>query len=259
MCQANSGTGQNHIGLDLPRPDNKDNGPVRSASLAVPRQATTSVVMPVLNGEDFILDALASALKQLDRDDEVLVIDDRSTDGTRALLQDCDVRVKLLDGTGDGPSAARNVGLAEARGDFIAFLDHDDLWPEGRHAAMLTALLAKPQANAVAGRIRIRVDEGGSPGDYLTLDGLHAPSLIWSCLYRRDLVERAGSFDEDMRFGEDLSYYLRLADSGMKIIHCEHDAIVYRRHANNATNAAPPRNSGLLQILAKRVARARGD
>jgi glycosyltransferase involved in cell wall biosynthesis len=219
---------------------------------------STSVIIPVLNGEDFILAALASVLRQLDAHDEVIVIDDGSTDGTRRLLDGCDARVRVIETAGRrGPSTSRNAGLAAARGGYIAFLDHDDLWPAGRHAALSGLLGADETVDAVAGRIRIRAEHNGAADSYRELDGRHAPAMLGSCLYRRSLIDRTGLFDEDMRFGEDLNYHVRLAESGMKLVTCDHDALVYRRHARNVTNAAPPHNATLMNILARKLARSR--
>ena len=219
---------------------------------------TTSVIIPVRNGARFILEALDSVLVQLADDDEIIVVDDASTDGTDELLRNLDKRVVVLDGPGRGPSAARNTGLAKACGACIAFLDHDDLWPPGRHAALLRALQQAPTANAAAGRLRIQVEEGGTAGRHAALDARHAPSILMTCLYRRQLIQATGPFDDDMRFGEDLNYYVRLAECGMNVVTCDHDALIYRRHAENATNAAPPENKVLLDIFARRLSRRHG-
>ena len=219
----------------------------------------TSVIIPVRNGEEFLGEAIASVLSQLADGDEVVVVDDGSTDRTRSLLRGCDPRVLIVDGPGRGPSAASNAGLQSAAGDLVAFLDHDDLWPPGRHQALLSALLTDESVDAVAGRVRIKVETGGSADPYLGLDGRHAPAILMSCLYRRRLIDKVGSFDEDMRFGEDLNYYIRLAEAGMNLVLRDHDGLIYRRHANNATNTAPPGKSVLMNIVARKLARARGS
>jgi glycosyltransferase involved in cell wall biosynthesis len=223
----------------------------------VAHSTATTVIIPVLNGEEFIIEALTSVLSQLNREDEIVVVDDGSTDRTRRLLQHHDSRVLVIDGPRRGPSAARNAALAVARGAFIAFLDHDDMWPPGRHGALLSALEGGGGFNAAAGRIRIKVEASGVPGSYLALDGRHAPSILMTCLYRRRLIDDAGLFDEEMRFGEDLDYYIRLAEAGMRLVRCERDGLVYRRHGGNATNSARPGNAVLMNILARKLARAR--
>src|SRR5438128_5171730 len=102
----------------------------------------TTVIMPVRNGERFIPEAIDSVLSQIALDDELVIIDDCSTDATRSVLaRITDRRIRVLDGLGRGASSARNIGLAAAVGEFIAFLDHDDLWPAGRHRIMVQALI----------------------------------------------------------------------------------------------------------------------
>src|SRR5690242_11942220 len=97
----------------------------------------TSVIVPVRNGVRFIREGIDSALQQLAPDDEIVVIDDASTDGTLSVLNRMqDRRIRVLAGSGRGVSSARNIGLAAASGTFIAFLDHDDLWPPERHPVL---------------------------------------------------------------------------------------------------------------------------
>jgi len=220
---------------------------------------TTSVIMPVLNGAPFITEAVNSVLSQLGNSDELLVIDDGSTDGTRELLPGSDARLRIFDSIRSGPSAARNIGLLNSRSDLIAFLDHDDLWPAGRHSTLATALAQNPRANAVVGRVRVQVEPGVCADEYLNLDGRFAPSLLPTCLYRRSLITQVGVFDEHLRYGEDMEYYFRLADAGMALVHCDHDALIYRRHQHNATNTAPSSHGVLLQLLHNRLKRSRAQ
>jgi glycosyltransferase involved in cell wall biosynthesis len=217
----------------------------------------TSVIIPVFNGEAFINDAIASVLSELSWHDEVLVVDDGSTDRTRSVLDLSDSRVTLLDGPGSGPSGARNIGLARADGDFIAFLDHDDLWPSGRQEALKAALVGDTTTDAAAGRVLVRVEATGIPGVHLGMHGQHAPSMLSSCLYRRGLVERVGEFAANLRHGEDLDYHFRLVEAGMKLVFCEQDALIYRRHAGNATNSAPPSTKILKELLGRKLRRMR--
>jgi glycosyltransferase involved in cell wall biosynthesis len=199
----------------------------------------TSVIMPVRNGVRFISEALDSVLQQLAPDDEVIVVDDASTDATRAVLAHMqDRRVRVLDGSGCGVSSARNIGLAAAAGEFIAFLDHDDLWPEERHRTMMRAMMDDLQLDVVFGRIRIRLDAGGTWWPWMPLQhGHHAPgSNLGNALYRSNVLHRLDGFDESLRFGEDIDYFNRLQETGIRFALCDVDGLVYRRHAGNVTN-----------------------
>jgi glycosyltransferase involved in cell wall biosynthesis len=195
--------------------------------------------MPVRNGERFIAEALESVLPQLAPDDEIIIIDDASTDATRSVVARVqDRRVRVLTGSGGGVSAARNIGLTAAAGEFIAFLDHDDLWPQQRHRTMLKALTDDVQLDAVFGRIRIRLDAGGTWSHWMHhQDGRHAPgSNLGNALYRSAVLHRLDGFDESLRFGEDLDYFSRLQKTAIRFALCDIDGLIYRRHANNVTN-----------------------
>jgi len=221
------------------------------------RTSITSVILPVFNGEAHIAAALNSILDQLSADDEVLVVDDASTDGTTEVVSSFLPRVTLLRGNGSGPAAARNIGLAVARGDFIAFLDHDDLWPRDRHRCLLSALLSDDGADAAVGRVRIQYDAPETDPFHDGIDGHHHTSILPSCLYRRRLIDIVGNFDPTLRYGEDYDYYLRQLETGMAIVQCDVDSLIYRRHDRNITLDAPPRSVTLLQVLSRKVARRR--
>src|SRR3978361_982737 len=112
-------------------------------------RACTSVVIPVRNGAAFIVESIFSALSQLQGRDEIIVVDDGSTDNTRSLVRGVrDYRVTMLEIGGRGVSAARNAGLAIVDNEFVAFLDHDDLWPEGRHKKLQAAPSSGPKVHS---------------------------------------------------------------------------------------------------------------
>jgi glycosyltransferase involved in cell wall biosynthesis len=218
----------------------------------------TSVIVPVRNGERFIRAAIDAALSQLATHDEIIVIDDASTDSTKAILANArDARVRVLDGAGRGVSAARNIGLAAARSEFIAFLDHDDFWPGGRHQTMLKALHNAPEFDAVFGRIRIQLEPDATPWQWLfDMDGRHVPGPSTG-LFRRSMLKKIDGFDESLRFGEDLDYFDRLREAGMQFSLCDVDALIYRRHATNCTNDQLEVQSSVFDIIKRKKARSK--
>jgi glycosyltransferase involved in cell wall biosynthesis len=221
----------------------------------------TSVIVPVRNGVRFIDEALDSVLRQLAPDDEILVVDDASTDATRLVLARIqDPRVWILDGSGRGVSSARNIGLAAATGEFIAFLDHDDLWPAERHQRMMQAMMNDPQLDAVYGRIRIRIDPGGIRWPWLPQDGCHRPgSYLGNALFRISILRRIGGFDESLRFGEDFDYFNRLQEAGMAISLCDVDSLISRRHATNCSNDLRAVRKAAFDVIRRRIARTGGS
>jgi glycosyltransferase involved in cell wall biosynthesis len=202
--------------------------------------AETSVIIPVLNGQDYIREALESVLTQLSLDDEVLVIDDGSSDETWDLVESFDRRVRIFRGPGKGPSAARNLGLTRSSGSLVAFLDHDDIWPAGRHAALVGTLRSSPNIDVAVGRLRVRVETVADPAEnqrYLAWDGSYAPSMIGSCLYLRRILIEVSGFNEKLTRGEDSDLFVRLVRRGAVIKNADCEALVYRRHGKNMTNA----------------------
>ena len=116
-----------------------------------------SVIVPVRDLRNFIGEALASIQAQSRPVQEVLVIDDGSRDGTAELLRDMaarDSRLRLLSGEGRGAPAARNIGLRAARGDIIAFLDGDDIWPKDMIGRQLERLAAHDRPDIVSGLVQ---------------------------------------------------------------------------------------------------------
>jgi glycosyltransferase involved in cell wall biosynthesis len=217
-----------------------------------------SVIMPVRNGVRHIQAALESALDQLAREDEVIVVDNGSTDGTQAEVARLgDSRIRMTAEAKLGPAAARNHGLREARGTLISFLDHDDLWPAGRMAGLTAALAAMPRADAAYGRLRVRVDSGMDPG-FAKLDGTYAPEIgLHVYLFRRTLLDRIAPMDETLLMSEDSDYLARLREAGMTCAVYDGDAAVYRRHDGNITLDVPAAGRGMLMLLARSIARKR--
>jgi glycosyltransferase involved in cell wall biosynthesis len=221
---------------------------------------STTVILPVRNGALFVGEAIRSALAQLDPADELLVIDDGSTDDTVSVVAAvADPRVHLLAAVRRGVSAARNYGLAVARGKFIAFLDHDDYWPADRHRLLLRVLLDRSDVDGVFGRIRIRCEPDAVSTERFTgFDGALAPITTVCCaLYRRRILDLIGGFAEEMSMGEDTDFNMRLKKAGARFVWYEADALVYRRHAGNTTNDARAVRNSVFDLLRRRSATAR--
>jgi glycosyltransferase involved in cell wall biosynthesis len=222
----------------------------------------TSVIIPVQNGSNFLAEAVESALAQLNSADEVLVVWDDSDDDTTLVLRGFkDPRIRAIQGSGFGVSGRRNAGLAVASGEFIAFLDHDDLWPTDRHRKMMQVMVDDPQVDAVFGRIRIRLDPGATPWQWvLDLHGRHVPGpSVGTALFRSRILRRIDGFDESLQFGEDMDYFLRLREMGMQISLCDVDGLIYRRHATNCTDNQLAVRKSVFDVMRRSIARARSS
>jgi glycosyltransferase involved in cell wall biosynthesis len=111
-----------------------------------------SVILPVYNREHSLPRAIESVLRQTYRDLELIVIDDGSTDGTRAAAERYAPRVRVLDQPHRGPYAARNLGLQHARGELVAFIDSDDAWLPDK-LALQVPLMRRPEVGLVFGDV----------------------------------------------------------------------------------------------------------
>ncbi|MBK9063820.1 MAG: glycosyltransferase family 2 protein [Acidobacteria bacterium] len=119
---------------------------------------TYSVVIPAFNAEKTLGEAVRSALAQVPGPLEVVVVDDGSVDATRAVAEGFGAAVRVFTGPNAGPSAARNRGVREARGIWIAFLDADDLFEPGYLAAAEEHLAANPDAGLLCFGVRVYED-----------------------------------------------------------------------------------------------------
>lgn len=187
-------------------------------------QRGISTIIPTWNRRDLVTRAIDCALDQAEDGDELIVVDDGSTDGTgAALAARYGDRIRYHYQSNAGVSAARNAGMALARGQYIALLDSDDLWLPGKTARQRQWLDAHPDYGMVLCDV-IRVDPDGTPYDtfvrreVLPEDGwalrwlLANPSLVpASVMFRREVFEATGGFDTSLRTAEDIDFHLRVA------------------------------------------------
>jgi glycosyltransferase involved in cell wall biosynthesis len=196
-----------------------------------------SVVIPAYRGGPLLRQAVQSMVDQSFENLEVLVVSDGSDDPMED-LEVLDVRVRVIRGEHRGVSAARNIGLLESRGTFVAFLDEDDLAMVGRVAAQFAALSDRPDAAIAYGQVQV-IDEAGHQvgplrgGPITYLDMLRARFLhMTSLMVRRREAIIAGGFDALLITGEDIDFQLRLAkDHAMVFI--PEVLTRYRLHSDN--------------------------
>lgn len=220
-----------------------------------------SIVMPVYNGARFVAEALASVQREPGIEAEIVVVDDGSTDETTGVvssISERDPRIRLLLCEHKGVSPARNVGVRAATGQYVTFLDSDDICPPGRIARQVRKLAACPDAAAVIGETllfeELAQDLQPAPGSrYLQI----LTVTLHSALFRRAVFDRLGLFDETLGFGEDVDFFLRLAEAEAPVVIEPEVASLYRRHAGNMTTDSNAAKAGLLAALQRSLARRR--
>jgi len=224
-----------------------------------------TVIIPVYNGEKTIRETIESVLNQTYSNFELLVINDESTDSTLDLLASIqDPRLKVFSYINAGVSASRNRGLSHASGEFIAFLDADDLWTPDKLEAQVKALQQNPQA-AVAYSWFDYIDESGQflrNGCRTTTSGdLYQEFLISqffnisSSLIRTQALLEVGNFDESLTHGEDWDLFLRLA-ARYHFVAIPSVQISYRLSANSATSNLFKMEAEFLKVLDRAYSQA---
>ena len=225
--------------------------------------APIGAVVPVFNGAAVLGDSIASIRAELGPEDEIVVVDDGSTDDSpdvvRRLIDAPGTPLRLVRQPNRGPAAARNAGVAALRAPLIAFLDADDHWPAGRTAALRRRLDRPVPCDAVFGRTRLVVRDPTDPlCRQVVQDPAPAlPALIPAGLFRRDCFQALGGFDESLRFGEDLDWFLRALEAGQKIVIIDQVTLDYHLHDGNMTRDRPSVHRSAASALARSLARRR--
>jgi len=195
-------------------------------------QALVSVVIPVYNAERFVAEAVNSALAQDYPYKEILVIDDGSHDRSLQALAAYGEAIRVISVPNGGPARARNLGMHQARGEYIAFLDADDVWARGKLSAQVAHMQAHPEIGACYTAWHVWATEADGcwrrPAGWR--DALRQPfavpdrsgwiygELLFECqlltttvMLRTTVARAEGDFDVDLPVGEDYDYWLRLS------------------------------------------------
>jgi glycosyltransferase involved in cell wall biosynthesis len=197
-------------------------------------QPLVSVVMPVHNGERFLGEAIDSVLAQHYVRREVIVVDDGSTDGSAAIARARDVR--YLWQPNQGVAAARNTGLAAARGELIAFLDQDDVWLPHKLAAQVAYLREHPAVDVVVSPLEVALEPGAPPLEWYAPDAgmdVQVGIQLGALLARRRCFERVGDFDARYDLASDTDWFLRARDAGLVLEVALDVCMRYRMHEHN--------------------------
>ena len=218
-----------------------------------------SVIVPAFQAEAFLDEALESAQAQDYENVEVIVIDDGSTDRTSEIAAAHGVRVSSQ--ANGGPAAARNAGLALARGDLLTILDSDDIWPSDRLSRQVEYLREHPEDGMVMGLTEVFVSPGQPrPAHYPRIaDTGPFPGHPSTMLVRREVFDLVGPFDESLRLSEDLDWLARAGDAGVRIGRLDCTLLRYRIHSANTSRHTRAVEAATLRMLRSAVRRKRGE
>lgn len=178
-----------------------------------------SVIIIVRDGERYLREAIESVLAQELAPSEVIVVDDGSTDGSLAVAERFGEQLRCISIDQRGIAGARNVGITMSRGDWVAFLDADDLWAPGSLQALSTAFAMDPGLDVAFGHVRqfLSPELDATASARLTLRaGLDPGYLVGACMIRRAALDRVGPFLEEFATGDFIDWVARGRDLGLR-------------------------------------------
>jgi glycosyltransferase involved in cell wall biosynthesis len=222
--------------------------------------ATISVIIPAYNQGHYLGEAIQSVLDQTYPDFEVIVVDDGSTDKTaQVACSFSDPRVRYIHQENRGLPAARNTGILRSSGEYLTFLDSDDLFVADKLETLLNAMQRDPELGFVAGQA-VLIDENALPlGKVFDTPLPENPAhlLLWnplhvcSVLLRRDWQQKVGLFDESLQAYEDWDMWLRLARAGCRMGWVPHPVSLYRFHTRQMTRDKERMTAATFAVLKK--------
>jgi glycosyltransferase involved in cell wall biosynthesis len=221
--------------------------------------ARISVVVPVFQGERFLAAALDSIHRQSLPADEVVVVDDGSTDRSAAIAIEMAERwpaLRVLRRENGGPSVATNHGIGATTGEFLTFLDADDLMVETRLEQQARHLGDHPGTDLVIGREEVLVEEGAVAPAWIRAadDGTPRPYMM-SMMVRRAAFDRVGGFDPSLRASQDLDWMVRARAAGLRMDILDAVLIRRRMHGDNLVYGTAAIRQGMLRALRGRLDR----
>lgn len=218
-----------------------------------PVNALVSIIMPAYNAERFLPETLECVQRQTYTPAELLLVDDGSSDRTPELLREAEekqsgnLRLRVFDVPHGGVSAARNFGIDQAQGDYIAFLDADDLWTED-FLSRAVAELERRQADVVFCKTQTFDSDSRHPINTFELKAtptdrhaferqLYQDNFITviSAVVRKKALCQVGKFDTRLRYCEDYDLWLRLMTGGYKFFYLNAVLALYRQHVGSAS------------------------
>jgi glycosyltransferase involved in cell wall biosynthesis len=189
---------------------------------AIQSKPLVSVIIPTYNSASFVRQSVESVLRQTYDNFEVIVVDDGSTDNTEAVLLSYKDAIRYIKKNNGGPSGARNLGINEAKGEFIAFQDADDIWLPEKLQLQIEHFKQNPHLGVVftgsvrfneSGLLDSNIRKGYTVPTGMIFDKLLTEHFVAmpSVMVRKSCLDEIGLFEETLIGNEDFNLYLRLA------------------------------------------------
>jgi len=222
-------------------------------------QPLISVIIPVFNGEQFIAEAIDSVLQQGYDPLEIIVIDDGSTDNTAEVVKGFSGNIFYHYQINAGIATARNKGLELAGGEWIGFIDADDVWLDNKLNLQAGILSQNPDIEMVIGfLLPLPFENRNDVTEKQIKTGKIALALqLGSTLIRKSVFDQIGGFDTELKLAEDSDWFFRVMEAGIKVYVMNETVQLYRQHEHNITKDKTNCNSFMLKAFKKSLDRRR--
>lgn len=212
-----------------------------------------SVIIPAYNAEKYLTQAIESVLSQDYHNIELILVDDGSTDQTKNIATKYSDKIKLISKIHSGIGETRNTGLANARGDFIAFLDADDYWLSRKTSLQVSKLIGTTEIvfgklqNFISPELKDFDHKVNYPkGEQL---GFHPGAM----LAKKSVFDRLGGFRADLQVGEFVDWFSRVKENKVNYIMLDDLVLMRRVHELNTTRQVSNPALEYLKVIKSRL------
>jgi glycosyltransferase involved in cell wall biosynthesis len=219
-----------------------------------------TAAIPVRDGEAYLAEAIESVLGQSRACEQVIVVDNGSTDHSAEIAAGFGSAVEVVHEPRPGIGAARNAALRAARGDYLAFLDADDLWEPEKTALQVAAFEAEPELQLVFGHVRqfLSPDLTAEEAERIRVPAAPQPAEhVGAMLARRAAIEAIGPWPEDLRVSDGLVFLLRARELGLEQAMLAETVTLRRVHGDNHSIHNRDERSEFARLLKRSLDRRR--
>jgi glycosyltransferase involved in cell wall biosynthesis len=221
---------------------------------------TISVIIAAYNAEATLAETLASVLGQTLLPDEIIVVDDGSTDHTAQIAAAASNSIRVIQQNNRGAAAALNVGVKLATGDTLGFVDADDLWERDKLAMQARILAEQPELDGTSGHISTFLcptNDQQTNKRYQLPDGPEPCWLLGAMLIRRRCFERLEPFPENLWAGYSIDWYDRARAAGM-VFNMMPNVVLHRRiRPGSLSHRSQKRDEAMVEMARRAIERRR--
>jgi glycosyltransferase involved in cell wall biosynthesis len=219
-----------------------------------------SVIIPVFNTEKYLAQAIKSVLEQTVQPDEIIVVDDGSTDKSVEVARHFEPRIKIITQQNKGAGAARNAGIKQASGEYLAFLDADDLWVENKLKQQLSYLENHPETDMIFGIVAqfVSPELSAEHQSKLKTELEKMPGYVTGAmLIKHETFMKVGLLNEKLELGEFIDWFSRAKDMGLNYNLLDEIVLKRRIHTTNLGIYKKQNLKDYTSILREALARKR--